>query len=329
MEASKIIVVTGATGNQGSSVATTFLGLSRWHVRCLTRDPSSAAATNLAAQGAQVVKGDFQDKASLIEAFKDANAIFLNTDFWATYKPAKAALEAEKKDVVPASKLAFDYETTNGKNVVDVAAGVPALERFIYSALSPINKASNGKYPHSLHSEAKAWIVEYIENEQPELAKKTSIIYPGAYHVNQMLTPRFDASSGKYLFVLPVNKDTKLPIINARESMGPFVQELIEDEAPGTKLLAYDSYLKAEDIVAEWSKASGKEAVFVPISTQTMHEKFGLPYELLDAPAYIAEFGYVGGIDGIIEPSQLARKVQTKSFEDWLRERDWDEALAA
>ncbi|PQE06075.1 hscarg dehydrogenase protein [Rutstroemia sp. NJR-2017a BBW] len=309
MAASKIIVVTGATGNQGSSVAKHFLALPEWHVRCLTRDPSSAAATNLSAQGAEVVKGNFQDKDSLTEAFKDANAIFLNTDFWATYKPAKAALEAEKKDVVPAS--------------------LPTLERFIYSALSPINKATNGKYPHSLHSEAKSWIVEYIENEQPDLAKKTSIIYPGVYHVNQMLTPRLDAASGKYLFVLPVNKDTKLPIINARESIGPFVQELIEDEAPGTKLLAYDSYLKVEDIVAEWSKASGKEAMFVPISIQTMHEKFGLPYELLDAPAYVAEFGYVGGIDGIIEPSQLARKVQTKSFEDWLKERNWDEALAA
>ncbi|MCJ1332598.1 hypothetical protein MMC10_009291 [Thelotrema lepadinum] len=330
MATAKVIVVVGATGNQGSSVAKTFLNLSTtWRVRCLTRSPSSPVSESLAAQGAEIVQGNLEDTASLAAAFQGAHAIFLNTDFWATYHPAKAALEAEKKSVEPASQKAFDYETTNGKNAVDVAAAVPTLQRFVYSALSPITKGSGGKYTHAFHSEAKSWIVEYIENEQPQLGKKTSIIYPGIYNVNRMLAPRLDAASGKYLFVLPVEKSTRLPLIDAKESIGLFVQELIEDEAPGKKLLAYDSYLKTEEIVAEWSKASGKEAIFVPISIETMHEKFGLPYELLDAPAYLSEFGYTAGIDGILEPHQLAKKVHTQSFEDWLKERNWGELLAA
>lgn len=47
--------------------------------------------------------------------------------------------------------------------------------------------ASGGKYPHSNHWETKASIVEYIQAEQPELAKKTSYIYIGAYITNPFL----------------------------------------------------------------------------------------------------------------------------------------------
>lgn len=80
--AKKIIVVIGATGNQGSSVANTFLGLPEWHVRALTRNPSSDASELLAAKGAEVVQGDLAEPSSLAKAFENANAIFLNTDFW-------------------------------------------------------------------------------------------------------------------------------------------------------------------------------------------------------------------------------------------------------
>ena len=317
----------GATGNQGSSVAKTFLALSNWHVRCLTRNPSSAASKSLAAQGAEIVQGDLEDQVSLQEAFEGANAIFLNTDFRATYYATKAKLEAEKKSVEPASQVAFDYETTSGKNAANVAAALPNLERFIYSALGPMKGNSGGKN-RSLHPEAKAFIVEYIENKLPQLAKKTSFIYLGAYNTNRMLTPALDPNSGKYTFLLPLKKDTMIPMIDAAESTGPFVRSLIEDEGPGKKLLAYDSYLKVEDVVAEWSKASGKEAVFVHSDIRTMHERFGFPYEFLDALAYITEFGYVGGVDGIIEPAQLKKKVRTKPLEEWLKERNWEEVLA-
>jgi uncharacterized protein YbjT (DUF2867 family) len=103
----KIVVVVGATGNQGSSVAWTFLSLSTWHVRCLTRNPSSSAAQTLSGVGAEVVQGDLSDPPSLTRAFDSANAIFANTDFWATYRepstPAKSAAAGKTS-----SELAFD-----------------------------------------------------------------------------------------------------------------------------------------------------------------------------------------------------------------------------
>lgn len=42
---------------------------------------------------------------------------------------------------------------------------------------------------------------------------------------------------------------------------------------------------------------------------------------------FIGEFGYAGGIENVIHPSQLKTPVQTESFEEWLRKRNWEEVL--
>jgi nucleoside-diphosphate-sugar epimerase len=49
----KIILVTGATGNQGGAAAARLL-TAGWRVRALTRDPASRADPPLAAAGAEV-----------------------------------------------------------------------------------------------------------------------------------------------------------------------------------------------------------------------------------------------------------------------------------
>ena len=51
MAPKKIIVVVGATGNQGGSVVNTFLGLPAWQVRGITRNASSEAAKKLKEKG--------------------------------------------------------------------------------------------------------------------------------------------------------------------------------------------------------------------------------------------------------------------------------------
>ncbi|MEW9534547.1 NmrA/HSCARG family protein [Microbispora sp. NPDC049125] len=64
-----LILVAGATGNQGGAVVDALLEHpDRWRVRALTRNPSGAAATALAARGVEVVAGDMTDEASLKQA---------------------------------------------------------------------------------------------------------------------------------------------------------------------------------------------------------------------------------------------------------------------
>ncbi|CAJ2512594.1 Uu.00g007130.m01.CDS01 [Anthostomella pinea] len=322
--AKKIIAVVGATGIQGSSVAHAFLASpDKWHVRCLTRHPSSTKAQELAKLGCEVVQADLTDQASLSRAFDGAHAIFVNTDFWAPYRSSVTSGVSSDESC----KIGHEVEVAHGKNAAIVAAGVPTLERFVYSALGPMNRASNGKYPQSHHWETKAAIVDYIEAEHPELARKMATIYIGAYTTNNLLVPKLDSSTGEYSVLLPCKPTTRFPIIDTAESTGIFVKALVEGEQPNTKLLAYDSYLSVEQIIQAWSNVTGKQAKLVEGTVEEMHEMTRLPLEVLVAPAFIEEYGYTAGVSGVIEPPQLKTKVQTRGYEDWLRTRDMEELL--
>ena len=77
----KLIVVTGATGQQGGATAKHLLKQG-WRVRALTRDPQGAAAQALAFAGAEVVAGNMDDRASLDQAFAGAYGVFSVQNFW-------------------------------------------------------------------------------------------------------------------------------------------------------------------------------------------------------------------------------------------------------
>jgi len=319
----KTIAIIGATGNQGSSVAKTFLSLPAWNVRCVTRNPSSTKALSLQKLGASIVQADLSDISSLVSVFTGVHAIFLNTDFWATYRSALSTPSLASK----ASQLALEAEVSCGKNAVNAAAQIQGLERFIYSALPPAKKHSQGQIA-AMHWDAKAAICDYIASNS-SLAGKASYIYLGGYNTNAFLSPRLNDASGVYEFVLPMSRSTRMPIIDPRVSCGLFVRALIEDENPGTRLLAYDcdSYLSMEELTSLWSRVTGKEAKYVQVSREFMHEKLGVPEEILDGPEFIEKYGYASCVEGIIEPRELSREVKTKSFEQWLSERDSEENL--
>ncbi|KAJ8603945.1 hypothetical protein MRB53_042012 [Persea americana] len=332
MAVKKIITVVGGTGNQGRSVVESFLAQPNWHVRAMTRDPSSEKAKAIASLGAELVKADLQDPKSLDAAFAGSHAIFLNTDYWVTWYPLKAQYDAAgNKDIASVSQKAYDVETSGGRNAADAATRVSTLERLVVSSLPSTSRASNGKYTHSLHTEAKADIVRYIEEKLPALAAKTSIIILGAYATNRFLIPTKDPASGKYQFVLPMRADTIFPVVDPNTSTGPFVHALIEHEAPGTKLLAYDrdSKLMIRQIVATWARATGREAEFVPVTTAWMEQNRGATREHLDAIDQISEGGYLSFEKDFIEPHQLKVPVTTASWEEWLRRKNWDEELGA
>lgn len=67
MAASKLIVVVGATGTQGGSVARTFLKEPGWRVRGIT---SSSASRRLEAKGMEMVSANLDQTQSLISSFE-------------------------------------------------------------------------------------------------------------------------------------------------------------------------------------------------------------------------------------------------------------------
>lgn len=71
-----LILVTGATGTQGGATVRHLLKHEGVRIRALTRDPNTSPAQALAAQGVEVVRGDFDDRTSLDQALTGAYGVF-------------------------------------------------------------------------------------------------------------------------------------------------------------------------------------------------------------------------------------------------------------
>jgi uncharacterized protein YbjT (DUF2867 family) len=91
MSDKKIIAVVGATGAQGGGLARAILDdpNGSFALRALTRNPDSENASALARRGAEVVRADLDDPASLREAFRGAYGAFCVTNFWEHFSPQK------------------------------------------------------------------------------------------------------------------------------------------------------------------------------------------------------------------------------------------------
>ena len=157
----------------------------QYHVRGITRNPTSASAQALEGRGVEIFRGTFDEPASLISAFHGANVIFATTDFWTIYKDP-----ASQGKVPPGKTLnewAYEVEIQQGKNIADAAAAVmgSTLELFVYSSLQNTRKFSNYKYKWIYHFDSRAAIADYIAEQQPLLNKKTYLYIPGCF-VNNM-----------------------------------------------------------------------------------------------------------------------------------------------
>ena len=121
---SKLVVVLGATGNQGGSVVKSILSdpevSAQFKLRGVTRDPSSAKAQKLLSEGVEPVRAELDDVASLNKAFEGAYAVFAVTDYWSILDKAK--------------------ETQQGKNVAD-AAKAQGVQHLIFSTLYNAEKS--------------------------------------------------------------------------------------------------------------------------------------------------------------------------------------------
>ena len=204
MAEKKLIVVIGATGNQGGSVARRFLQDPKFAVRALTRNPESAASQELRELGAEVVKAELEDVASLEAAFRGANLIFSVTQYWEPFfRPDCRALAAEQG--ISCRRYAYDVELRQGKNIADAVAKA-ALDTlddngFLVSTLSNAKRCSNGRFTELYHFDAKAEVFpDYVNEKYPALAAKMSCIQTGYFMTSHRILP--EAYFRKVCFIL-------------------------------------------------------------------------------------------------------------------------------
>ncbi|KAK0457216.1 putative hscarg dehydrogenase [Desarmillaria tabescens] len=250
----KVIVVFGATGQQGGSVAASFLKNKDYTVRAVTRNPDSDKAKALAANGAQVVAADLDDYKSLVKAFQGASVAFGVTDFW-TLLPI-VGLDG-----------AFEGEIQQGKNLANAAAATPTLEHYVWSSLPSATTTTQGKV-FVPHVDSKARVDEYIHSTLPDLAKKTTFFWAGFYATNLgSFVPPVKQESGKYAWVLPCTPKATGPMMGLTDAnVGVFVSAILakpEITLPAKIVLGSVEVLTMGKVLELWGEVNGVETVFV------------------------------------------------------------------
>lgn len=192
MDQKKIILVTGGTGAQGSSVAKALLAENKFAVRILTRNASSEKAIELKTAGASIAEGDMNDIESLEKAMEDCYGVFGVTNFWEH----------------------FENEYQLGKNLVDaVKAG--NIKHFVFHTLPDMHKLSRGKYAVP-HHDMKAALEQYTRRLYiPATFLRIAFYYENFFN----FFPFQKTGSNDYSFGFPQG-DAKLAMISAEDIGG-------------------------------------------------------------------------------------------------------------
>jgi uncharacterized protein YbjT (DUF2867 family) len=123
----KVVLVTGATGNQGGAVAKHLLAKGI-KVRALTRNTNSDTSAKLLQAGAKLVQGDLNNPSSLDEAVQGADAVFAVQDFWAKGVGYKGELQQGTNLANAALKAGVQHFVQSGMAQGDNIEGIEHFE---------------------------------------------------------------------------------------------------------------------------------------------------------------------------------------------------------
>jgi uncharacterized protein YbjT (DUF2867 family) len=182
-----LILVTGATGKQGGAV-TKHLLQSNLRVRALVRNLESPVAQSLAAQGVEIVRGDFDDYESLERSLTGVYGVFSVQTF---------------------TEDDFALEVRQGTAIAK-AAKASGVEHFVYSSVGSANLKTG--IPHF---DSKAKIEEYIQ----EIGLPHTILRPVFLMENWEMFGRDSILEGK--LVQPLKPETKLQQVSVND-LGAF-----------------------------------------------------------------------------------------------------------
>lgn len=184
-----IILITGATGNQGGAVARHLLSKG-YKVRAMTRKPESEKARTLAALGAEVIKGDLDDPASLEPVLEGVWGAFAVQNTW----EAGVAREEEQ-----------------GKRFAEIARK-KGVHHFVYSSVGSAHR--NTGIPHFDNK----WRVEQTVRA---LGFPSYTIVRPVFFMENFVSPGFKPGLAKGKLMIGIKPTTRVQMI-AVDDIGKF-----------------------------------------------------------------------------------------------------------
>jgi len=282
MSNDNMVLVTGGTGSQGGATVTHLMAAKKVRVRVLTRNLESPKAKSLAARGVELVKGDFEDMASLRAALAGVSAAF-SVQQW-TEKGGTAA------------------EELNGKRFADAvkASGSPHL---VYSSAEGVERKSGLG-----HYESKWAIEQHIR----DLELQATILRPVGF-MDALGVPA--VQRGMYLGMFRANWGVSHRVqFVATYDIGWFAARALEDPEryAGRVIPLAGDELNVADIIRTYKTVIGHKPWVAPIPTFVA--KMMVPKEFADMFRWIRENGFEADI------AQVRQEYpQLLTFAGWLK----------
>ncbi|MBW6434930.1 NmrA family NAD(P)-binding protein [Actinoplanes hulinensis] len=299
------VLVTGATGMQGGAVAHALLRAGH-PVTAFVRDPSSAPAQALAAQGAVLATGDLEDVASLKAASAGHDAVF----------------SVQLAGIDPADPA----EIRQAGNIV-TAAQSAGITQLLHTSVS----ATGWRTQHPDIEVTDPVMKEYWnqKEETEDVIRRSGLprwtIFKPAWYMENFLPPRRDYMAPdlpKGKLVTAMNPQTELALICA-DDLGAAVAAAVaepdrfheaEIEMAGDAL----TYPQMAEIL---SQVTGREITIDFISLEEATQRFGTS----------AAFGDVFN-DRVGYPARphhaAAYGLSTTTFAQWAARQDWSTMTA-
>ncbi len=222
------ILVFGATGRQGGSVAKALLNAG-WPVRALVLDSTKAASLQLRNAGVELVQGSFEETNVVRTAMKEAYGVF---------------------SVLPAN-LAAEDEVRHGISIANIAAET-GINHFVYSSGASAGNELTG-VPRF---DAKPRIEAHIR----QLDMTTTIIRPMIF-MEMLVRPGFGLDQGRLVSLIRPDHSIQLTAV---EDIGRFVAAVFADKPrfDGATLKIASDRLTGPELEAAFSEAAGRPITY-------------------------------------------------------------------
>ena len=279
------ILITGATGQQGGATLRELL--KNWHrVRAMTRNPDSDKAKVLASLGAEVVKGDLDDEASVKAALDKAWGAYAVQNSW---------------------EAGVEHEEHQGKRFAELAAGA-GLQHLVYASVGSAHLRTG--IPHF---DNKARVEERIRS----VGLPSYTIVRPVFFMENFLAPWFKPGIDQGKLQVGIQPETRLQMI-AVEDIGRYGRKAFERHAElnGQGIDIAGDERTMPEIVKVLAAATGRPMVFEPVPIEEVRkfsEDFALMLEWFDHVGYSVDI-----------PGNAARHgIPATSLDSWAARQSW------
>lgn len=289
--AERIVLVTGATGQQGGAVAAALKGAG-FAVRALVRDPAKPSAEALRCAGAELAIGDLGDAASIARALKGAYGVFT----YGVYR-AEAAHDAGGGERISG-------EVEQGRLMADLATEAK-VAHFIYGSVGNANRGTGVP-----HFDSKGEVEKHVTAR----GLPATIVRPVFFMQNweRLRTRILEGTLAQPLSPTTLHKQI------AVQDIGAFVARVFADPARwiGRAVDIAGVALTMEETVATMSRVIGRPVRYVQMSWEECEKRLGPPSTLM------FRFFENGGF--VANPAILKAEVpHPHTLDDYLREAGW------